>query len=100
MGGAAQDVSAECGSLQTADVTVLTCVVQRWLSSTAGERRHRERKEVRLTLTPGRVFWRELKMEALPWEAEETAGRFGKVVTASELKGRLRLRNLREFWSR
>lgn len=49
MGGAAQDVSAEWGSLQTADVTVLTCVVQRWLSSTAGERRHGERKEMRLT---------------------------------------------------
>lgn len=53
-----------------------------------------------MRLTPGYVFWKELKMDALPWKAEETAGRFGKVVTASELKGRLRLRNLREFWSK
>lgn len=60
--------------------------------------RHREHKEMRLT--PGCVFWSELKMDALAWKVEEIAGGFGKVVTASELKGRMRLRNLREFWSK
>lgn len=53
-----------------------------------------------MRLTPGRVFWSELKMEALAWKAEDIAGGFGKVVTASELKGRMRLGNLREFWSK
>lgn len=39
-------------------------------------------------------------MEALACKAEEITGGFGKVVTASELKGRRRLGNLREFWSK
>ena len=39
-------------------------------------------------------------MDALAWKVEEIAGGFGKVVAASELKGRMRLRNLREFWSK
>ena len=53
-----------------------------------------------MRLTPGCVFWSELKMDALAWKVEEITGGFGKVVAASELKGRMRLRNLREFWSK